>query len=140
MSFNVFYLAVSVVLVLIAGLMSGLTLGLMSLDSVDVEVRGSVLPYFPFVPSQSHSPGDNALSLAKYCFASSLPQVLKRSGTAKEQKYAKKIAQARNSGWQLDSSTSYFSLSCRNFEPYSLTPYDRRSPAGVWPIMHEARQ
>lgn len=35
---KVLYLCISVFLVLMAGLMSGLTLGLMSLDQVDLEV------------------------------------------------------------------------------------------------------
>ena len=36
---TILYSCVSIGLVLLAGLMSGLTLGLMSLDSVDLEVR-----------------------------------------------------------------------------------------------------
>ena len=36
---KVLYLCISIFLVLMAGLMSGLTLGLMSLDQVDLEVR-----------------------------------------------------------------------------------------------------
>lgn len=36
---TIFYSCISISLVLLAGLMSGLTLGLMSLDSVDLEVR-----------------------------------------------------------------------------------------------------
>lgn len=35
---KIFYSCISIGLVLLAGLMSGLTLGLMSLDSVDLEV------------------------------------------------------------------------------------------------------
>lgn len=37
-----YYVAMVVFLILMAGLMSGLTLGLMSLDSVDLEVGGGV--------------------------------------------------------------------------------------------------
>ena len=41
---TVLYIAISVGLVLLAGLMSGLTLGLMSLDMVDLEVRAAAPP------------------------------------------------------------------------------------------------
>jgi hypothetical protein len=38
------YLGISAALVLMAGLMSGLTLGLMSLDEVDMEVGSPIAP------------------------------------------------------------------------------------------------
>jgi hypothetical protein len=44
---TVLYVSISVGLVLLAGLMSGLTLGLMSLDMVDLEVRAAAPPAAP---------------------------------------------------------------------------------------------
>lgn len=41
---KVFYVGISVGLVILAGLMSGLTLGLMSMDQVDLEVRLKIQP------------------------------------------------------------------------------------------------
>lgn len=75
---KVLYLSISAGLVLMAGLMSGLTLGLMSLDQVDLEVG---------IPSR----GINDLSIVR-ARCPPAAQVLVRSGTAKEKTYAARIS------------------------------------------------
>lgn len=64
-------IAGAIACVLMAGLVSGLTLGLMSIDSTDIEVAYHI----------SGSP----------CLSNSHRQVIKRAGTAREKQYAKKI-------------------------------------------------
>lgn len=85
---KVLYLCTSVGLVLMAGLMSGLTLGLMSLDQVDLEVglrtRDATLDQVKKTPLSTCS-----------CPNLQFLQVLIRSGTAKEKKYAARISPVR---------------------------------------------
>lgn len=90
-------------LVLFAGLMSGLTLGLMSLDTMDLEVRGCFdvglattvarleLHTHP-TPTARHTP------CASHGLQHTLPkqsQVLRRSGSVKKKRYAETIQPVR---------------------------------------------
>ena len=82
----VFYICISIGLTLLAGLMSGLTLGLMSMDHVDLEVCSHLLLLLPAV----------LVSWRRQCRADAHSvQVLMRSGTEKEKKHAERIAPVR---------------------------------------------
>jgi hypothetical protein len=76
-------------LVLFSGLMSGLTLGLLSLDRVDLEARTKVGPSGPL--------GRPLTSTCALCLARA--QVLKRSGTETQKKHAAAVAPVRAALW-----------------------------------------
>lgn len=91
------YISISVGLVLLAGLMSGLTLGLMSLNVLDMEVCIGMLPWTMLLPcmvapalhfAPLHT--TPAVSSQRYKFHNAM-QVLRRSGTAQEKAWAKRI-------------------------------------------------
>ena len=79
------YTFMAAALVLMAGLMSGLTLGLLSLDAVDLEVSQSGPPRPRWARQMSSSVQSGHL-------VRHVLQVLKRSGTPTERQYAAKIA------------------------------------------------
>lgn len=87
------YCLIAAALVLIAGLMSGLTLGLMSLDALDLEVRHVLHHAFAALLSNAANTHFGASSSNTHVLMSytKMLQVLRRSGTEQEQKYAKKI-------------------------------------------------
>lgn len=91
-SFEFFlYIVICSFLVLMAGLMSGLTLGLLSLDMLDLEVSRH-----PVCASRQTG------SRANCTTALGTPQVLKRSGTEKERFYASRIVPViKNNHWLL---------------------------------------
>lgn len=79
----ILYVSIAAFLVLFAGLMSGLTLGLLSLTNVELEV--SPCPSNQIIASALSFPVSNKLR----------EQVLRRSGTPKEQMLATKIQPVR---------------------------------------------
>ena len=83
---KVLYLCISLGLVLMAGLMSGLTLGLMSLDQVDLEVCKHATSELLQLPM---------LRIICAYSVALLHQVLLRSGTPTEKRYAARISPVR---------------------------------------------
>lgn len=79
----ILFVSIAAFLVLFAGLMSGLTLGLLSLTNVELEV--CPLSSQTFITPALASLVSNGLAV----------QVLRRSGTPKEQKLARRIQPVR---------------------------------------------
>ena len=99
------FISISAGLVVMAGLMSGLTIGLMAMDEIEMEVSRSrsVIEWW-----HQHGPCNDARASRSFLSSSSASllslmrvyqrscmQVLKRGGTPTEQKYAAAIAPVR---------------------------------------------
>lgn len=79
-------------LICLAGLMSGLTLGLLSLDTLDLEVRAWASLNCHFASPACKIPAPLDSSMLYICQHSpSALQVLRRSGSEREKRHAQRI-------------------------------------------------